>query len=88
MIDWRYNSGMFTILVRTEPEEAIDRWYLVAVQATLFDPQALILAWGSRQNAWQQVRVAPAASREQALQEAHKIVAQKVRRGYQIVVEK
>ena len=83
-----YNGGMFTVMVRVEPEEAVDRWYLVAVQATLFDPQALVTAWGSRQNAWQQLRVAPTSSRERALQLADKIVAQKVRRGYRILVER
>lgn len=72
---------MLTVMRRIEPEEHIDRWYMVLVQPSLFEPLAVICAWGSRQNSYQQVRVLPAVSEAEALALAHKIVSRKVRRG-------
>ena len=65
----------------------MDRWYMVFVQASLLDPVAVICAWGNRRNSYQQLRVLPAASREEALQTAQGIVQQKLGRGYEIVSE-
>ena len=78
---------MFTYLKKVDPEENMDRWYMVFVQASLFDPDAVICAWGSRRNSYQQLRVLPAASREEALETAQGIVKQKLGRGYEIVNE-
>jgi predicted DNA-binding WGR domain protein len=80
-------QGMFTYLKKVDPEEHMDRWYMVFVQASLFDPDAVICAWGNRRNSYQQLRVLPAASREEALQTAQGIVKQKLGRGYEIVSE-
>ena len=76
---------MFTSLKRVDPEENMDRWYMVLVQASLLDPVAVICAWGSRRSSYQQLRVFPAASREEALDTAQSMVKQKVARGYEVV---
>ena len=78
---------MFTFLKRVDPKECMDRWYMVFVQASLLDPVAVICAWGNRRNSYQQLRVMPATSREEALQTAQGIVKQKLGRGYEIISE-
>lgn len=78
---------MLAIMKRIEPEENMDRWYLVTVQATLFDPVAVITAWGSRETTYQQMRISPAGSEEEALDLAARIVGQKLRRGYMLMHE-
>lgn len=72
---------------RVDPEANMDRWYMVFVQASLFDPVAVVCAWGSRRTAYYQLRVRPAGSTEEALVTAKKIVQQKVKRGYRAVTE-
>jgi predicted DNA-binding WGR domain protein len=76
---------MLTFLKRVDPEEHMDRWYMVFVQATLFEPVAVICAWGNRRNSYQQLRVLPAHSEGEALTIAQKIVEQKLARGYALV---
>jgi len=78
---------MMTFLKRVDPEANMDRWYMVFVQASLFDPVAVIYAWGSRRTSYYQMRVRPAKSTADALAIADKIVKQKVNRGYEIVSE-
>ena len=78
---------MFTFLKRVDPEENMDRWYMVFVQASLLDPVAVICAWGNRRNSYQQLRVLPAASWEEALETAQHMVKQKLARGYELVSE-
>jgi predicted DNA-binding WGR domain protein len=78
---------MMTFMKRVDPEEGMDRWYMVFVQASLFDPAAVICAWGSRRTAYHQLRVLPAGSTDEALATAKKIVQQKVKRGYLAVTE-
>jgi predicted DNA-binding WGR domain protein len=78
---------MFTFLKRVDPEENMDRWYMVFVQASLLDPVAVICAWGNRRNSYQQLRVLPAASWEEAHETAQDMVKKKVARGYDIVRE-
>ena len=78
---------MFISLKRVDPEEHMDRWYMVFVQASLLDPVAVICAWGNRRNSYQQLRVLPAASQEEALARAAEIVKMKLARGYEIVSE-
>jgi predicted DNA-binding WGR domain protein len=78
---------MLAIMKRIEPEENMDRWYLVAVQATLFDPVAVITAWGSRETTYQQMRIFPTGSEEEALDLAARIVGQKLRLGYILIHE-
>ena len=65
----------------------MDRWYMVFVQATLFEPVAVICTWGNRRNSYQQLRVLPAGSQAEALATAQKIVEQKLARGYERVSE-
>ena len=72
------------LLQRIHPEVNENRWYLVAVQPTLFHPCAVVIAWGRRDNDFQQWRVIPAESEAQARELAGRIVARKVRRGYQV----
>ena len=78
---------MFTVLARVDPEEDMNRWYLVTVQRTLLEPIAVVCAWGSRQTTWQQVRVIPARSWEEAEAMAVKIVRDKCKRGYVVQEE-
>ena len=70
---------------RVEPIEQMDRWYMVIVQATLFEPVAVICAWGSRHTSYQQVRIISVRDEAEARALAGKIVAIKQRRGYEIV---
>ena len=78
---------MLVLLTRVDPEEHMDRWYMVTVQPTLFEPLAVICSWGNRQNDYQRVHIIPAASPAQALALAEKIVVAKQRRGYRVVLE-
>jgi predicted DNA-binding WGR domain protein len=78
---------MFTFLKRVDPDNNMDRWYMVIVQASLLDPVAVICAWGNRRNSYQQLRVLPVASWEEALQAAQGIVKQKLGRGYEVISE-
>lgn len=69
-------------LIRLDPEKGMNRWYLVTVQPTLFDPVAVVCAWGSRVTAYQRLRCLPMPDREQAERRAREIVERKIRRGY------
>ncbi|MCX6082211.1 MAG: WGR domain-containing protein [Chloroflexi bacterium] len=73
-----------TLLSRVDPTINQNRWYLVSVQATLFHSCAVVVAWGRRDNDFQQWRVIPVASMVQANQVAEKIVERKIKRGYQV----
>lgn len=77
--------GMFAVIKRVEPEEHMDRWYLIAVQETLFEPLAVVCAWGSRETSYQQMRILPADSVDNAQALAVRIIAQKLKRGYVLV---
>jgi len=57
-------------------------WYLVTVQQTLLDPVAVVCQYGRRHTTWQQTRVLPANSADEARTLAKKIVAAKLKRGY------
>jgi len=72
------------LLNRIDPHENMNRWYLVTVQVTLFHPCAVIVAWGRRDNDFQQWRVIPADNRDQAQKLVERIVARKIERGYQV----
>lgn len=76
---------MGTLLKRIDREEHINRWYFVTVQATLLDTVAVVTAWGSRENEYQQIRALPMASWAEAEILAEQIVRAKLKRGYQVV---
>lgn len=76
---------MRAVLRRVDPDEHMDRWYLVTVQATLFEPLAVVCAYGSRRTNWQQVRIIPAGNPTLAQEIAQTIVSTKLRRGYELV---
>ena len=78
-----YIKSMLTILNHVDPAINQNRWYLVSVQSTLFHSCAVVVAWGRRDNDFQQWRVIPVASMVQANQVAEKIVEGKIKRGYQ-----
>ena len=73
---------MLTLLTRTDPDQHINRWYLVAIQPTLLDPMAVICAYGNRRNEWQRWRVLPMPDQAEAERVAEGIIARKVKRGY------
>jgi len=72
------------LLSRKCVEENLNRWYLVSIQATLFFPCAVVVAWGRRDNDFQQWRAIPAETPVQAQELANRIVKKKLQRGYQI----
>lgn len=76
---------MHTLLKRVNPEQHMNRWYLVTIQPTLLEPLAVICAWGSRETNAQRVQVFPQESPEDAEAMAEKIVQAKLRRGYELV---
>jgi len=75
--------GMMTLLSHIDPAINQNRWYMVSVQATLFHPCAVVIAWGRRNNDFQQWRAIPLGTIEMANQVAAKIIERKIRRGYQ-----
>jgi predicted DNA-binding WGR domain protein len=81
----KQNSNVFVILNRVCPEEGLDRWYLVTIQTTLLDPIAVVCSYGSRHTSWQQARIKPVASKQEAEILATKIIKSKIKRGYVIV---
>ena len=72
---------------RVDPEENMDRWYMVHVQATLFEPLAVVCAWGDRRTTYQRLRILPVATAGEAEALASQIIAQKLRRGYEFVLK-
>ena len=78
------NTTMMSMLTRIEPEKNMNRWYFVGIQPTLFEPWAVICAWGNRRTRYARMRSLPAESLEVAEEMADSIVAKKVRRGYLI----
>jgi predicted DNA-binding WGR domain protein len=73
------------VLNRLDPTENVNRWYLVSIQATLFHPCAVIIAWGRRDNDFQRWRAIPVENQAQANQLAEKIVSKKIKRGYRVL---
>lgn len=73
------------VLNKVVPAEAINRWYSVAVQATLLDPVTVVCCYGSRETSWQQVRALPTGSPDEARALLEKITRCKLRRGYKII---
>ncbi len=72
-------------LIRVDPAQNLNRWYVVAVQATLFDEVAVVCGWGRRgteQACW---RILPAENQQAADELASKIVERKIQRGYRRV---
>ena len=74
---------MFTLLKRFDPEEHVNRWYMVAVQPTLLEETAVICSWGSRENDYQRMKIIPMANLTEAEALAAKIVNAKLKRGYE-----
>jgi predicted DNA-binding WGR domain protein len=72
------------VLNRVDPNENVNRWYLVSIQPTLFHPCAVIIAWGRRDNDFQRWRAIPVENQAQANQLAEKIVSRKIKREYRI----
>jgi predicted DNA-binding WGR domain protein len=77
-----YISSMLTLLSHIEPAINCNRWYLVSVQATLFHPCAVVIAWGRWDNDFPRWRLIPMESGALADQLAADIVERKIRRGY------
>jgi len=69
-------------LIRVDPPRRVYRWYVVAVQATLLEPWAVVCGWGSLRTRYERWRIIPCGSRGEAEERMATIVAQKRRRGY------
>lgn len=76
---------MGTLLKRIDQEEHINHWYFVTLRSTLLVPVAIVTAWDSRENEYQQIRSLPMASWTETETLAEQIVRAKLKRGYQIV---
>lgn len=72
------------LLSHVEPTDNLNRWYLVSIQSTLLFPCAVVIAWGRRDNDFQQWRAIPVETPDQAQELANRIVKKKLQRGYQI----
>lgn len=75
---------MLVLLSHVEPADNLNRWYLVSIQATLFFPCAVVIAWGRRDNDFQQWRALSVDTLHDAQELADRIVKKKLQRGYQI----
>lgn len=78
---------MHVFLRRIDPDENMNRWYMITVQATLLDPIAVVCAYGNWDTAWQQMRVHPVSSQTEAQDLAEDILRQKLKRGYTTVAQ-
>ncbi len=72
-------------LIRVDPAQNLNRWYVVTVQATLFDEVAVICGWGRRGTEQARWRILPAENQQEADELASKIVQRKIQRGYRRV---
>jgi predicted DNA-binding WGR domain protein len=73
-------------LTKQKPEERMNRWYFVSVQASLFHSYAVVIGRGSRENDFQQWRIIPADLAGQAQDIAYKIIRKKLKKGYQQMI--
>ena len=70
------------VLARVDPGARMNRFYWVHIQPTLLDKIAVVCAWGSRDNPFQQMRAIPAKDLDEANKIAAEIVRKKIFRGY------
>lgn len=73
---------MMVLLSHIEPAENLNRWYLVFIQATLFFPCAMIIAWGRRDNDFQQWRAIPTDTHDHAQELVSRIVKKYLQQGH------
>jgi predicted DNA-binding WGR domain protein len=78
----KLEKTIMVILTRVNVEKHMDRWYMVGVQATLFETWSVVCFWGSRRSRYQRVRVIRADNQKVANQIAEKIIKRKIQRGY------
>lgn len=76
---------MYVVMRRVDHTQNMDRWYLVAVQSTLFHPTAVITAWGSRETTYHRLRIYPVETQKDARKLAAHIIKKKLSRGYRLV---
>ncbi len=75
---------MFAHMVSIDPARNRYRGYIVAIQPTLFSPYALVRSWG-RVGSRPRMLVREMASAAQAREEAMKLMALRLRRGYRVI---
>ena len=78
---------MHVLLRKIDPDQGMNRWYMITVQATLLEPLAVVCAYGSWESPWQQLRVLPVSSPAEAQDLAATILDQKLNRGYQVIYQ-
>jgi hypothetical protein len=69
-------------LVKIVPEKRMCRWYVVWVQAGLFEAYSVGVGWGSCRSAFQRWRLLSASSKEDAIRLAQKTIQKRIKRGY------
>jgi hypothetical protein len=58
------------------------------LQNAMFDPTAVVTAWGSRETACHRLRIYPVETQTDAQKLAARVVKRKLRRGYRLVAAK
>jgi predicted DNA-binding WGR domain protein len=69
-------------LIKIDAERHMYRWYSVGIQATLVDGIAVIYGWGSLKSSFQQWRAVNVKSMEEAEKYIERLVAKKIKSGY------
>lgn len=69
---------MLVLLRKFEPDQPMNRRYMITIQASLLEPIAVVCAYGSRGNSWQQLRVLPVSSQDEVQDVAAIILRQKL----------
>jgi predicted DNA-binding WGR domain protein len=76
---------MIFVLHRIDPDENMQRYYIVTVQKSLFGEMSVVTMWGSLETGAQQRQVFSAETFPLAVEKAEKIVETKIGRGYWLV---
>jgi len=75
---------MIIVLIRHDPANNVNRWYAVGIQPTLFCKHAVVCGWGRRGSAFARWRILPVENHAQAGEMAKAILAEKIKKGYQV----
>jgi len=69
-------------LIKINPQKQMYRYYEISIQATLFEPYAVLCAWGSLLTAFRRQRLIPASNLAEAELLAGRVLQKKLKRGY------
>lgn len=69
-------------LIKIDPQKRMYRYYEISIQATLFEPFAVLCTWGSLVSAFRCQRIIPAKDLAEAELMAGRVLRKKLKRGY------